>query len=133
MTVEPCQVPVVIVPKVIRLVEPATGEAPKLVRAAVAVTAAGAGTVALGQVSEKYESNGSGVGTVSGGMGGKDPGGVSYGKYQLASKNGSMQEFLNSTEGKPFKESFTSVAVDIFFLSYLLQKLATKDGLEPPF
>lgn len=51
----------------------------------------------LGAVSEKYESGGKGVGTVSSGAG--DAGGVSYGKYQLASANGSMSSFLKSKEG----------------------------------
>jgi type VI secretion system secreted protein VgrG len=46
----------------------------------------------LGAVSEKYESGGRGAGTVSTGT--KDPGGVSYGTYQLASKTGTVQKFL---------------------------------------
>lgn len=57
-----------------------------------------------GSISEKYESGGRGVGTVSSGAG--DAGGVSYGKHQLASKNGSMQKFLNSKWGAPYKDRF---------------------------
>lgn len=49
----------------------------------------------MGFVSEKYESGGRGVGTISSGAG--DPGGVSYGKYQLASKTGTLQAFLRSS------------------------------------
>ena len=45
----------------------------------------------LGFVSEKYESNGD-PGIISGGVG--DPGGKSYGAWQLASKVGSVDNFL---------------------------------------
>ncbi|MGN7999485.1 LysM peptidoglycan-binding domain-containing protein [Sphingomonas sp. 22176] len=48
--------------------------------------------VRLGSVSERYESGGRGPGTVSNGAG--DPGGVSYGVYQLSSKAGTLQAFL---------------------------------------
>ena len=72
-----------------------------------AKVAIGVGAVtSLGVVSAKEESAGTGVETVSGGMGGKDPGGVSYGKYQLESNKGTMQDFLKSSEGKPFASSF---------------------------
>jgi hypothetical protein len=60
----------------------------------------------LGKISGKYESGTKGVATISGGMGGKDPGGVSYGKYQLATKTGTMAAFLVSTEGKAFSDKF---------------------------
>ncbi len=46
----------------------------------------------LGKLSEKYESGGRGPGTVSSGKG--DPGGVSYGTYQLASKVGRADQFV---------------------------------------
>ena len=57
----------------------------------------------LGRVSEEFESGGRGPGTVSGGE--NDPGGVSYGVYQLASKTGTCAAFLRS-EGKPWAEKF---------------------------
>lgn len=53
----------------------------------------------LGSLSEEYESGGRGAGTVSGGV--NDPGGVSYGTYQLASKTGTCAAFVK-TEGKPW-------------------------------
>lgn len=53
----------------------------------------------LGALSERYESGGRGPGTVSGGHG--DPGGVSYGLFQLSSKAGSVAAFL-ATEGAPW-------------------------------
>ena len=51
-----------------------------------------AGEPELGKLSEKYESGGRGPGTVSTGVG--DPGGVSYGTYQLASRVGRADEFV---------------------------------------
>lgn len=53
----------------------------------------------LGALSERYESGGRGPGTVSSGAG--DPGGVSYGLYQLASKTGTAAAFLKA-EGSPW-------------------------------
>lgn len=58
----------------------------------------------IGGVSEQFESGGRGVGTVSSGTG--DYGGVSYGKHQLASNNGSMSQFLNSPEAKGLAGDF---------------------------
>lgn len=58
----------------------------------------------IGGVSEQFESGGRGVGTVSSGVG--DFGGVSYGKHQLASNNGSMTQFLNSPEAKNLAGDF---------------------------
>ncbi|WP_232333028.1 VgrG-related protein [Novosphingobium aquimarinum] len=57
----------------------------------------GSGAPRLGSLSERYESGGRGPGTVSGGQG--DPGGVSYGIFQLSSKAGSVAAFLAS-EGR---------------------------------
>jgi len=53
----------------------------------------------LGKLSELYESGGRGPGTVSGGQG--DPGGVSYGLFQLASRKGTVAAFLQN-EGAPW-------------------------------
>jgi hypothetical protein len=55
----------------------------------------------LGKLSEKYESGGRGPGTVSTGRG--DPGGVSYGTYQLASKLGRADEFVKRYYPDEFK------------------------------
>lgn len=51
-------------------------------------------TSGLGGLSAAYESGGRGAGTVSGGRG--DPGGVSYGTYQLASRTGTLAAFLKA-------------------------------------
>ncbi len=54
----------------------------------------------LGYLSEKYESSGRGPGTISTGIG--DPGGVSYGSYQLASKVGRADQFVKAHYPKEF-------------------------------
>jgi len=46
----------------------------------------------LGELSSKYESNGN-IGCISDGYG--DPGGKSYGEYQLSSNAGSLQAFVS--------------------------------------
>ncbi len=56
-------------------------------------------TPRLGAIAERYESGGRGPGTVSTGAG--DPGGVSYGVYQLSSNAGTLQRFL-ANEGKSY-------------------------------
>ncbi|MCU0706498.1 MAG: hypothetical protein MUF18_21290 [Fimbriiglobus sp.] len=56
----------------------------------------------LGKLSEKYESGGRGPSTVSTGEG--DPGGVSYGTYQLASKIGRADQFVKKYYPKEFEE-----------------------------
>src|SRR3954465_4627119 len=55
----------------------------------------------LGRLSEKYESGNRGPATVSTGKG--DPGGVSYGTYQLASKIGRADEFVKKYYPDEFK------------------------------
>jgi len=50
------------------------------------------GVVGLGGLSKKYESNGN-PGTIANNTG--DPGGASYGSYQIATKTGTMQSFLS--------------------------------------
>lgn len=61
------------------------------------------GGVILGALSAKYETGGRGPGTVSGGRG--DPGGVSYGSYQLASSLRRPEEFL-AQEGARWAPEF---------------------------
>lgn len=58
---------------------------------------------ALGALSAKYETGGRGPGTVSTGAG--DPGGVSYGSYQMATKMGTVARFIAET-GFPWAEDF---------------------------
>ena len=60
-----------------------------------------------GRLSERYETGGRGPGTVSTGQG--DPGGVSYGSYQLATNRGRPQEFL-ANEGARWAAEFAGAA-----------------------
>jgi hypothetical protein len=61
---------------------------------------------ALGTLSAKYETGGRGPGTVSTGAG--DPGGVSYGSYQMASKMGVVQRFVTQS-GFPWLADFKNL------------------------
>lgn len=74
---------------------------------------AGAGApVPLGSVSERYESGGRGPGTVSNGAG--DPGGVSYGVYQLSSKAGTLQSFLRHEGARWSAELGSTIGTESF-------------------
>lgn len=64
-------------------------------------TALAADTDTLGRLSTKYETGNRGPGTVSTGKG--DPGGVSYGSYQLASKIGRADQFVTKYYPDEFK------------------------------
>jgi len=57
----------------------------------------------LGSLSETFESGGRGAGAVSSGKG--DPGGVSYGIWQLASRTGTVAAFV-AAEGAPWRAEF---------------------------
>lgn len=61
---------------------------------------------ALGALSAKYETGGRGPGTVSTGAG--DPGGVSYGSYQMASKMGTATRFVTQS-GFPWLADFQNL------------------------
>jgi murein DD-endopeptidase MepM/ murein hydrolase activator NlpD len=60
----------------------------------------------LGCLSAKYETGGRGPGVVSTGVG--DPGGVSYGSYQMASKMGVPQRFVCQS-GFPWAKDFQNL------------------------
>jgi len=62
----------------------------------------------LGKLSEQFETSGKGPGTVSGGQG--DPGGASYGSYQMTSKpNGGTVKHFVSEPDFPFKSRFMNL------------------------
>ena len=78
----------------------------------------------LGMTSEKYEVGSGGPGTVSSGIG--DYGGVSYGRWQLSSKMGTVAKFVSTmgytqdfrglTPGtKPFSDKWKEMAEDPAF------------------
>jgi LysM repeat protein len=70
---------------------------------ATIVQATASNDARLGALSERYETGGRGPGTVSSGAG--DPGGVSYGTYQLAGNLGRPQQFL-ANEGREWAAEF---------------------------
>ena len=59
----------------------------------------------LGQTSTKYETGNRGAGTISTGRG--DRGGISYGSYQLSTKMGTLQEYLDQS---PYKDQFKGLS-----------------------
>ena len=61
----------------------------------------------LGELSAKYETGGRGPGTVSTGSG--DPGGVSYGSYQMATKTGTVARFVGQ-KGFQWADDFKGLA-----------------------
>lgn len=82
----------------------------------------------IGGVSEQFESGGRGVGTVSSGKG--DFGGVSYGKHQLASNNGSMAQFLASPEAKGITGDFSGLTPGTAAFNERYKQVAATHGKE---
>lgn len=78
----------------------------------------------LGQLSEHYESGGRGPGTVSSGK--HDPGGVSYGTYQLSSRVGRVADFV-AHEGSRWAAELSGVpGSDAFSCQW--RAIADRDG-----
>jgi len=92
---------------------------------AVPVTATGALGKAiaaeLGTLSAKYETGGRGPGTVSTGAG--DPGGVSYGSYQMATKMGTATSFVTQA-GFPWRQDFQSLSAGTAQFTAVWKKIA---------
>lgn len=78
----------------------------------------------FGSVSEKYESGRRGVEAVSTGNG--DHGGVSYGKFQLATNNGSMKKFLKSSQAEKFAPYFEGLTPGSAEFTSVYKKLAAE-------
>lgn len=78
----------------------------------------------LGKLSAKFETSGRGPGTVSGGAG--DPGGVSYGSYQLASKRNRPAEFL-AREGARWAPEFAGTTQGTPAFSAAWKKIAARE------
>lgn len=77
----------------------------------------------LGTLSERYESGGRGPGTVSTGR--NDPGGISYGLYQLASRTGAVAQFL-AGEGARWAPDFGVAAPGSPAFSAVWRAIATR-------
>ncbi|RNC67730.1 MAG: LysM peptidoglycan-binding domain-containing protein [Desulfuromonadales bacterium] len=80
----------------------------------------------LGKLSEKYETDGRGAGTVSSGVG--DPGGVSYGCYQMTSKpgGGTVKSFV-SQANFAWKAAFAVLVPGSADFTAKWKKLATAE------
>jgi len=76
---------------------------------------------ALGQLSAKYETGGRGPGTVSSGAG--DPGGVSYGSYQMATKMGTATRFVTQA-GFHWRQDFQNLAAGTAQFTAVWKKIA---------
>jgi len=84
--------------------QPLPTAAPAASVAAAAIGAVGVAAAAeLGNLSAKYETGGRGPGVVSTGSG--DFGGVSYGSYQMATKTGTVAQFVSAADF-PWRTSF---------------------------
>jgi hypothetical protein len=79
----------------------------------------------LGSLSERYESGGNGPGTVSNGL--RDPGGVSYGLYQLATRTGTAAEFVGA-EGARWAGDFAGKRPGTPAFTAAWQAVAARDG-----
>lgn len=80
--------------------------------------------VRLGALSAEFESGGRGPGTVSSGKG--DPGGVSYGIYQLSSKAGTVAGFLTG-EGAPWSAELSRHAAGSPGFSQVWKAIAARE------
>lgn len=76
----------------------------------------------LGSTSAKHESGGRGPATVSSGRG--DRGGASYGTYQLSSRMGTLQEYLNQSR---YKEQFEGLSPATSGFDAKWRELASND------
>lgn len=79
----------------------------------------------LGDSVKSFESGTRGVVSVS--TGAKDPGGVSYGTYQLSTNAGTMQGFLNSPEGGRYSAEFAGLTPGSAEFSAKWTALAARD------
>lgn len=75
----------------------------------------------LGSLSAKYETGGRGPGVVSSGAG--DPGGVSYGSYQMATKMGTVARFIGQA-GFPWAADFQGLTPGTAQFTTVWKKIA---------
>lgn len=97
---------------------------PSVAAAAAAGVLGEALAEALGSLSAKYETGGRGPGTVSTGAG--DPGGVSYGSYQMASKMGVPQKFVKQ-DGFPWLTDFQNLTAGSAEFTACWKRIAASD------
>lgn len=78
-----------------------------------------------GGLSAREETGGRGPGTVSTGV--NDPGGISYGSYQLSSNRGQVQAFLRSDEGSRWSRELQGAAPGTREFQRRWQQIAARD------
>jgi hypothetical protein len=79
-----------------------------------------------GRLSAQEETGGRGPGTVSSGV--NDPGGISYGSYQLSSKKGQVQTFLQSDEGSRWARQLQGLRPGTPEFKARWQQIAAREG-----
>jgi murein DD-endopeptidase MepM/ murein hydrolase activator NlpD len=77
----------------------------------------------LGSLSAKYETGGRGPGTVSTGAG--DPGGVSYGSYQMATKMGTVKKFVTQ-QGFQWAQDFANLTAGTAQFTAVWKRIAAE-------
>ena len=82
---------------------------------------------ALGSLSAKYETGGRGPGVVSTGAG--DPGGVSYGSYQMATKMGTVQRFVGQA-GFQWANDFQNLAAGSAQFTAVWKRIAAEQAAD---
>src|SRR6185503_2539819 len=78
----------------------------------------------LGILSAKYETGGRGPGVVSSGVG--DPGGVSYGSYQMATKTGTAKRFVTQNDF-PWLKDFSNLTPGTTDFSACWKRIAANE------
>ena len=81
----------------------------------------------LGSLSAKYETGGRGPGVVSTGAG--DPGGVSYGSYQMATKMGTVARFVGQADF-PWANDFQGLSPGTAQFTAVWKKIAAEQTAE---
>ena len=80
----------------------------------------------VGELTKKYETSNRGPGYISAGNTWGDPGGISYGSYQLETEQGTMQGYLNSTPDR-FKQALRPLKINSDSFKVKWRQLAQED------
>jgi hypothetical protein len=80
----------------------------------------------IGLLTKKYECSNKGPGYISNGSKWGDPGGDSYGSYQLETKKGTMQEYLTRVDDK-FTEALRALKINSDSFKSKWKDIALKD------
>lgn len=79
----------------------------------------------VGDLAEKYETSNRGPGYISNGSSWGDPGGDSYGSYQIETKKGTMQEYLKGSDR--FIDSLKTLSINSAAFKGKWKELAVQD------